>query len=150
MKTISSGFIIIDKNKNILLGKTRSNNDLQWTVFKGRQEDGETLIQAAIRELYEETGIDLVNNHRLNRYVSGEPVFSYSMKYKDVYLYLLEDVESVLEDFNFECNSFWGDDNLIPEIEEYKWVPIKDCNDYLLYSQQGVGEFLKEKYNEIR
>lgn len=148
MKIVSSGFIIQNNRGEILLGKVNSHHPpYQYTIFKGGQEDGETLLETAIRELKEETGIDLSSEHRLNRYISYEPVFSYHLKHKDVHLFFLEDVEDVLKDFNFECKSYWGDtDN--PEIDEYKWVKIEDLNDYLFPSQRGLADFLKYRQKD--
>lgn len=53
---ISSGGVVIKDNKVLLL-KKRGNI---WVLPKGHIEKGESLRQAAIREVKEETGIDVV------------------------------------------------------------------------------------------
>lgn len=144
MKTVSSGFIVINRKGEILLGKVDNHPEpFQWTVFKGKQEEGETLIETAIRELKEETGIDIVSDDRLNKNISTNYVYDYRLKHKDVYIYTLEDVEGVLNDFQFNCSSYWGEDEN-PEISDYKWVDIDDLEDYLFPSQRGLADFLKK------
>lgn len=49
----AAGGIITDDEGNMLL--IRRNN--RWDLPKGKVEDGETLLQAALREVQEETGI---------------------------------------------------------------------------------------------
>jgi len=147
-RIVSSGFVIQNNSGEILLGRVNAHRPpYQYTIFKGGQEDGETLLDTAIRELSEETGIDLKSEHRLNRYISNEPIFSYQLRHKDVYLFFLDDVEDVLKDFKFECKSYWNDTGS-PEIDEYKWVKIEDLNDYLFFSQQGLAKFLQARQKD--
>ena len=107
-----------------------------YTVFKGQQELNETLLDTAIRELREETGIDLLKEHRLNRYISSEPLFKYIIKDqktqlpKEIFLFFLEDVEGILKNYSFQCNSFWQN-TLEPEISGYKWVHLDFLYDHL-------------------
>lgn len=142
-KIVSSGFIVISKSGKVLLGKVNNQKPpYQWTIFKGGQEEGETLIDTAIRELKEETGIDIAGDDRLNKHISTNYVFRYSMRTKNVYLYILKDVEGVLDDFDFVCDSYWGETNQ-PEISGYKWVEMDDVCNWLFPSQRGLVEFLK-------
>ena len=143
MKTVSVGFIVINNKEEILLGKVSNHNPpFQWTVFKGGVEGDEEMIDTAIRELKEETGIDLATNHNLNKYISSNFVFQYHLSRKDVYLFTVEDKEGELDDFEFTCDSYWGEDNN-PEIADYKWVKIKDLHQYMMASQRGLADFLK-------
>jgi 8-oxo-dGTP diphosphatase len=58
-KLISSGGVIINRDKVLLLKKEKT-----WVFPKGKVKDGENLIQTAIREIYEETGI-VVNESKI-------------------------------------------------------------------------------------
>lgn len=53
MDEISAGGVVIEKDNVLVLKKFRGD----WVLPKGRLEDNESIEQAAVREVYEETGI---------------------------------------------------------------------------------------------
>jgi 8-oxo-dGTP pyrophosphatase MutT (NUDIX family) len=60
-ETSAGGFVLASDGspKVVLIGRLqRRRKQLEWCVPKGHPEDGETLEQAAIREIFEETGIE--------------------------------------------------------------------------------------------
>jgi len=147
-RLVSSGFIIRGKGKRILLGKADGHKEPYcWTVFKGQIEEGEDLINTAIRELKEESGIDINSDMRLNKNISSNYVYSYNLHHKDVYLFILEDVEGALDSYPFSCSSIWGDTGN-PEISNYQWFTVDEMDNYIFPSQRGLVEFLKNKYNK--
>lgn len=146
-KIISAGFAVISNDSKILLGKTQKYNKYEnWTIFKGGQEAGETLIETAIRELHEESGIDIMNDVRLNSNTSSSPFFNFGINDKTVFVYLLKDKDGVLNDFEFKCNSFFGVNQ--PEISHYSWFNIEEAKDRVYYSQRGMIEKLIMMKNE--
>ena len=54
IKTTSCGVIVTD-GERLILG--RASRSPRWDIPKGRLEEGETLVEAACRELLEETGL---------------------------------------------------------------------------------------------
>lgn len=141
-KVISSGFVIKGKDGRYLLGRADGHNPpFCWTIFKGQVEQSETLMDTAIRELKEETGIDISVDHRLNRNISTNPIFNYSLRHKDVVVFMLHDVEGALNAFNFSCSSFWTEEK--PEIAEYKWFTLEEMMDHIFPSQRGLVEKLE-------
>ena len=53
-QTITAGGVIINEFEEIVI--VNQNHD-SWSLPKGHLEKGETLLEAAIREIYEETGL---------------------------------------------------------------------------------------------
>lgn len=51
----SAGGVVVGKDKKIVLVFQHGNS---WSLPKGHIEDGETLLQAARREIYEEAGLE--------------------------------------------------------------------------------------------
>lgn len=141
-KVISSGFVIRGRDGRYLLGKADGHAPpFCFTIFKGQQEGEETLMDTAIRELKEESGIDVSIDHRLNRNISTNPIFQYSLSHKDVYVFMLVDSQGVLNDFKFSCSSYWTDNRL--EISDYKWVDLEEMYHYIFPSQRGLVDKLK-------
>lgn len=58
-KALSCGFIIIDSNTEKILACHPTGHAGEYDLPKGHIEEGETPIQCAVRELKEETGIEL-------------------------------------------------------------------------------------------
>lgn len=149
MNKISSGFIVRGQDGKFLLGRVRWAGKEAWTFFKGTQEEGESELDTAIRELREESGIDINSDERLNRNISWNPIYFYTIKgKKDVSLFLLDDVSGALNGFNFKCSSFWKDEkgDSHPEIIEYKWYNLDDLYNVLFKSQRNVVDVLKPMF----
>ena len=57
MKTESAGGVVFDAAGRVALVRQRDRRDrLRWTLPKGRLDPGESPEEAALREVYEETG----------------------------------------------------------------------------------------------
>lgn len=136
---ISAGFIILNGDMSkILLGRASSGH---WTTFKGHVEQGESELDAAIRELKEESGIDILTSEKLQKSISSGVVHEYNVKTKRVKLYLLIDSESVLAESKFSCRSFYEDGK--PEILEYKWMDFDEASRSVFYSQKTMVDLVR-------
>lgn len=77
-KELSAGFIIFQKGSNKLLVSHPTGNPKDgkhsWDIPKGHVEKGEDPLEAALRELYEETGLEHVEGDMLSASFHTDPV----------------------------------------------------------------------------
>ena len=105
-----------------LIGRTNRRGRLLWSLPKGHLEEGETLEEAAIREVAEETGItgDIIGSLGTIDFwfvVEGRRV------HKTVHHYLMRAVSGELSDSDIE-------------VTEVAWVPLPRIADRLAYSDE--------------
>jgi ADP-ribose pyrophosphatase len=67
---VGVGAVVFHQNRVLLIKRGQAPNKNQWAIPGGRIQLGETLQQAAEREILEETGI---------RIKAGKPVFSFDL-----------------------------------------------------------------------
>jgi 8-oxo-dGTP pyrophosphatase MutT (NUDIX family) len=58
-RRLLAGVVFVRQGKILLVHSTGSAEDKDWGIPKGHQEPGEPTLQAAVREVREETGIDI-------------------------------------------------------------------------------------------
>lgn len=114
-KLISSGGVVFYKDKVILIKKERS-----WVFPKGKVKEGESLINAAKREIFEEVGIK-----------TDEPLF-----YIDKIKYRYKDQNGILNEKEVNYYFFITENNSV-QIEKtflgYGWFYIDEAIKYLTY-----------------
>ena len=105
----------------LLLYRNKKENDVnkgKWIGVGGGFEKGETADECAIREVKEETGLDV---HSLE--CAGEVDFIYDGYYEKMYIYEITDFSGNL----IECDE-----------GELKWIPIKNIYDYPMWEGDKV------------
>jgi 8-oxo-dGTP pyrophosphatase MutT (NUDIX family) len=138
---ISCGFLIQSKDKYLLCHSTHptkkaNKGDGRWGIAKGGQEEFETFLEAAKRETLEEIGLNVDDYHfniSINYYT-----YVYTSKKKRLVVFKLEDVEGILLDFKFNCNSFT--ESNLPEVDSFHWAKIGEAKDLIMKSQIPVLE----------
>ena len=121
----SCGAIVINKNNKILLVH---HNEGHWDFPKGHIENGETEEQTAIREVKEETNIDIIINNKY-RYTT-----SYSPKenvMKEVVYFLAQNID---EDKKPQ----------LEEVSEVKWFTLEEAMNTITYENS------KEILNKLK
>jgi len=139
IKELSCGGFIYNTNNEILI--TRSTGSSKWNIPKGKIEDNETPLECAIREIKEETNIDvsgcMITDAGQHKY----------LQYKDIHLFFFI-LHSVPTDIR--CNSFfmtkYGTE--LPEIAEYKWCTYEEArllwSDNLNKSIDSMIKYMKD------
>jgi 8-oxo-dGTP pyrophosphatase MutT (NUDIX family) len=122
----SAGGLVLDMSgpvpQGALIGRTNRRGRLLWSLPKGHLEEGETLEQAAVREVAEETGItgEVIGSLGTIDFwfvVNGRRV------HKTVHHYLMRAVSGELSDSDVE-------------VTEVAWVPLPRIADRLAYSDE--------------
>lgn len=93
-----AGGIIINNNKEAII--VNQNYD-SWSLPKGHVDNGETILEAAIREIYEETGIEnpelIKPLGSFGRYRIGLDGKDDKSEYKTIYLFLFSSLKKELK-----------------------------------------------------
>ena len=124
-KTLTETVLCYLKRDNcyLLLFRNKKKNDYnegKWIGVGGHIKEGEGKDQAAIREVKEETGLDV---HSLE--CAGEVLF------------VNDDYEETM--YVYEITDFSGQEIACDE-GDLRWIPIKDIYDYPMW--EGDKEFL--------
>jgi ADP-ribose pyrophosphatase YjhB (NUDIX family) len=106
---VAAGGIVEDGQGNILLVKTR---DGGWVCPGGQVEVGENLIDALIREIKEESGIDATVNYLIGVY-SNTGIFKWYDGVTDVPTQVI---------FEFVCKPVGGELAVSEETTDSRWV----------------------------
>lgn len=131
-------FLYSIKTGKLLICKA-SGNYGGWSIPKGMAEEGESPTETAVRELWEETGID-VNSLKISLIVELDPVmYKTRKKILKSFLYIIEDD---LIDFDFKCISLV--DGKYPEISDYKLVELGNAEKVLHEAQTSKIAEIKQ------
>jgi mutator protein MutT len=127
---VAVGAIVIDKGTILLVKRDREPARGQWSLPGGRVETGESLREAVVREVREETGIDVDVDgligvaERVVRDDDGAVSFHYVI------------LDYVCAPRSTAAKA--GDD-----VSEARWVPVGELND--LHLTAGLLEFLSDR-----
>ena len=116
-KILACGLLVVSPQGWLLAHATRSP---RWDIPKGRWEEGETCLEAALRETWEETGLDFKDQQ--DRIVDlGRHHY---LRSKDMHLFRL-DIPQALDLSNCCCHTYVersGGDKFL-ETDRWEWVP---------------------------
>ena len=141
----SAALIFTDGEKVLIeIATGRTFGEFQCDLPKGHVEDGETSIDAVVREVKEETGLN-IEDERDSIIFLGKHSYNSS---KDISLHLL--YVSSLPDINsYYCDSCFKNafGQSLPEVKSYKYVKLDTLGDYLYH---GFTNMIKEEMPEIK
>lgn len=142
----SAGFLIKSRGLFLLCHATQLVADKQkydgkWTISKGRCDEGETLLQTAIRELKEETGLDILSYYNLNHLIY--PSNTYIASNRKVSVFFFDDYLGLLLKQPLVCNSIIQGHHISryngrPEMDGFDWVPAEEALNMVFPSQKHL------------
>ncbi len=128
------GAVIIHENKVLLVKLSYGRAQEKFIIPGGLVEKGETLEEGLIREVKEETGVDIIPKG----IIGIRSLIRTTNKLTDVYTVFVCDIAS-------DPKKIGTDD---PEITDVQWVPISEMNrdDVLNYTRIIVGKASEGRY----
>lgn len=116
----------------ILIGHITDHNGM-YSIPKGGMEEGETYFDAAKRELFEETNIDLDSINLIDSHQLSDVL--YRTKRKTLKSFLIV-IDEPLNNLNIKCNSTFIDNGVEkPEFDGYRWVGLNEIKFFVHESQ---------------
>ncbi len=115
---LSCGILVVDDRDELLL--CHATGTSRWDIPKGRREAGESELDAALRETFEETGLRFEPRALLElgrfRYRPG----------KDLHLFATRSER--VDPSRCTCSTRFRDarGRLVPEMDGYAWVPFDE------------------------
>ncbi|MCK4525105.1 MAG: 8-oxo-dGTP diphosphatase [Candidatus Andersenbacteria bacterium] len=135
---------IIHQHPKILLGmKKRGHGEGKWNGFGGKVEEGETIEEAAIREMREESGVEI---KKMNKLGIAEFIYQDGSGNMEVHIFYVKEFEgSPVESEEMKPKWFHVDeipyDQMWPD-DKY-WLPM------FLDGKNFKGKFFFNEFNEI-
>jgi len=152
MSKKSSGILLYrirNKNLEVLLvhpgGPFWKNKDEgAWSIPKGEFDENEEPLDAAIREMKEETGVilkgDLIELTPVKQ-KSGKLVYAWAKEHD------IDPAEIKSNEFEMEWPPKSGKKKMFPEIDKAEWFTIKTAKEKIIAAQWLLIEELTKKMN---
>jgi len=132
----TSGLFLITEDNRLLICHPTNAPMNRWSIPKGLQEEGESLLSTAFRETEEETGLssEVIMNFSIN-YESLKPVL-YVNKKKRLHAYIFQ-VKNEITSIPVTCKSMI-DNTDVPENDKVEWVDLNSAFLILHPAQQKM------------
>jgi 8-oxo-dGTP pyrophosphatase MutT (NUDIX family) len=149
-KVHAAGIFLMRKDFNILICHPTNHAPNVWSIPKGKIEEGEGAMEAAIRETYEETNVNLNDkslNVNDNFNIHEFDIVNYGHKKKDLHPFLFLELQTSNIDWDsvkIKCNSNVPiERGGFPEMDGYKWVTLKEAKELLHDTQVAcIGKII--------
>lgn len=117
---LSCGIVLMNEHDELFLAHTTASS--HWDIPKGTADEGETPLQAALRETAEESGLVIQAGHVLDL---GS--FTYRSD-KTLHLFAAKVRREGVDLAKCQCRSFFIhplSSRELPEVDEFGWIPFQ-------------------------
>lgn len=140
----SAGIFLVNNEGKILIGHPTKHKKNSWSIPKGKVDKGETNYEAAVREMWEESNVD-VDSATIYHELDSR---TYKHKKKKLIPFVIlekENPELDLDSAELKCNANVPEEKGgFPEMDDYKWVTVKEAKKLLHHTQVDcLGEVLE-------
>lgn len=143
MAVKTCGVFLVSKEHKILACHPTKQTIQNWSIPKGKKEEGESNLEAALRETKEEANVDLFQKGELN-VVTSRPIL-YRNKKKILVPFIIKETENShldFSEFELKCNEYVNGN--YPEVDQYRWFTLEEAIEYLHYTQSEVVKKIKD------
>ena len=129
---VAVGAVVFSENKILLVKRSNHPAKGMWAVPGGKIQAGETMQQALVREIKEETGLDI----RVGEIVFVFDVIRHDEQKELSFHYVIID---------FFCDLLGGELKAGDDAREVRWISREDLK--TIHVNEKTLTLLKEKYN---
>lgn len=143
------GIFLIDSLNKVLVVHPTNHAENIWSIPKGGKEDGETDYQSAIRELKEETNLDISELIKMDYpLMASIGEFNYAHNRKKLVCFLIKfDKPLSTMNLDLKCISYITNSTEL-ECDKIEWKDFFFCADNLHSTQQNaLNKILKKYFN---
>ena len=143
----TAGVFLVKNDGTILVGHPTNHNINFFSIPKGGVDEGESLIEAAIRETYEEANVDICDFKTIH---TLSPRIHKNGK-KILYPYVLFEGENdyIFDEFELRCNSNVPvKDGGFPEMDSFKFLSFDEARIYLHPTQIDCIDEIEKRFNK--
>jgi 8-oxo-dGTP pyrophosphatase MutT (NUDIX family) len=141
---ISCGFLIESDNKVLLCHATNGFNKpsvkgFRYGIPKGQIDGSEYFLETAIRELKEETDLDLLDLSKSIKVSSNYASVRYKSGKKTLKVFKVLDAHGELLKFPFKCNTYFEHrGQSLPEVDSFIWMDYKTAAEICIKGQREL------------
>jgi 8-oxo-dGTP pyrophosphatase MutT (NUDIX family) len=149
-KTIAAGIFVVRKDGKLLVCHPTNHASDFWSIPKGKADDGESMMDCALRETLEETNLDLKDAPFFSVHELASVNYGHGKKMIFPFLYW----ETLNSDRDWETTEIKCNSNVpeerggFPEMDEYKWVSLEEARSILHATQVACLDKIKEITNK--
>lgn len=147
----AAGVFFINRENKVLICHPTNYGENTWSIPKGKVEKEEYSLDAAIRETFEETNIDLSNY--IDEFIKLE-IQNYKHKKKRLHPYVIFEKTCIglySTKFDIKCNSNVPEERGgFPEMDDYRWVSIDEARNLLHPTQVACLDKIVELNEKIK